>query len=150
MGVGFAVAFIVVLGGVYFGIQKFGTTPAQKAGVENPRNPSKQKVSNPLQKWVEVVGVRLVAENKKPTAQFVVVNHSGREINDMAASVTLWASDSRSEEDAVGTFKFSLPSLRSNEAKDLSSPLQTKMKMYELPDWQNMTAEITITSAAVP
>jgi hypothetical protein len=150
MGLGFAAAFILVGAGLYFGIQRFGGNAAQKAGVENPSNPSRQKVTNPLQKYLEVVGVRLIAANKKPTARFVVVNHSGAEINDLAANVTLWASDSRSEEDAVGSFKFTLPSIGPYESKDLTAPLKTKLKMYELPDWQNETAEIQITSPAAP
>jgi hypothetical protein len=150
MGLGFAAAFILVGAGLYFGIQKFGASAAQKAGVENPSNPSRQKVTNPLQKYLEVVGVRLIAANKKPTARFVIVNHSGAEINDLAANVTLWASDSRSEEDAVGSFKFSLPSIGPYESKDMTAPLKTKLKMYELPDWQNETAEIQITSPAAP
>jgi hypothetical protein len=150
MVLGFAAAFILIGAGLYFGLQRFGSSAAQKAGVENPRNPSRQKVTNPLQKYVEVVGVRLMAENKKPTARFVVVNHSNAEIADLAANVTLWASDSRSEEDAIGSFKFSLRDIGPNASKELSEPLKTKLKMYELPDWQNATAEVQITSPAAP
>jgi hypothetical protein len=138
----------LALGAVfYLGVQHFGhSNPAEKAGVENPANPSRQKVSNPLQKYVEVVGLRMMNEKGKPVAKFVVVNHSGTEIADLAASVTLWASTSRSEEDSVGTFTFALPSLGAYDSKELTEPLKTKLKMYELPDWQNATAEIQITS----
>jgi hypothetical protein len=147
MGVAFTLAFLGILAGVYFFLQRSGrTSTAEKAGLENPANPSQQKVSNPLQKYVEVVGIRLVTENKKPVAKFVVVNHSSAEITDLAANVTLWASTSRSEEDSVGSFAFKVSTLGANGSKELTAPLKTKLKLYELPDWQNATAEIRITS----
>jgi hypothetical protein len=147
MGLAFALAFIGIGAAVIYGVQRFGkTNTAEKAGLENPANPSQQKVSNPLQKYVEVVGIRLLAENKKPVAKFIVVNHSSAEIPDLQANVTLWASTSRSEEDSIGAFSFKIAGLGPNEAKEVSAPLKTKLKMYELPDWQNSTAEIQITS----
>ncbi|HWF07974.1 MAG TPA: hypothetical protein VG297_05890 [Bryobacteraceae bacterium] len=147
MTLGFALALLLVGGGIYYAMQHYGTNnPAEKAGVENPANPSRQKVTNPLQKYVEVVGVRMVDEKKKPVAKFVVVNHSSAEIDDLAADVTLLASTSKSDEDPVGTFSFKLGSIGPNESKDMTEPLKTKFKLYELPDWQNTTAEIQITS----
>jgi len=147
MSLGVALALLIVGGGAYYLMQR-PSNPAEKAGLENPSNASRQKVSNPLQKYVEVVGLRIVTENKKPVAKFVVVNHSGAEIDDLAANVTLWASTSRSEEDSVGSFSFKIASIGPNDSKDLTQPLKTKLKMYELPDWQNTTAEIQITSPA--
>jgi hypothetical protein len=149
MVVGSAVAFLLVIGAIYYGVEHYGSSnPAEKAGLENPANASKQKVSNPLQKYLEVVGIRMMTENKKPVAKFLVVNHSGAEITNLQASVTLWASTSRSEEDSIGSFSFSIPSIGADGSKELTEPLKTKLKMYELPDWQNATAEIQITSPA--
>jgi hypothetical protein len=147
MGLGFFAAFLILGSLLYFGIQRFGRTNVQeKVGLENPANPSQQKVSNPLQKYVEVVGIRMISDNKKPAARFIVVNHSSTEISGLEANVTLWASTSRSEEDSVGSFSFKLPSLGPNAAKELTAPLKTRLKQYELPDWQNATAEIQITA----
>jgi hypothetical protein len=147
MGLAFALAFLGIGAAVIFAVQRFGrTNTAEKAGLENPANPSQQKVSNPLQKYVEVVGIRLLSENKKPVAKFVVVNHSTGEIPGLEANVTLWASTSRSEEDSIGSFSFRLDSLGPGESHELTEPLKTKLKMYELPDWQNATADLQITS----
>jgi hypothetical protein len=132
---------------LYFGFLRPATRNTQeKAGLENPANPSQQKVSNPLQKYVEVVGIRLVSQDKKPTARFVVVNHSNTDINGLGANVMLWASTSRSEEDSIGSFAFQLGTLGANGSKELTAPLKTKLKPYEMPDWQNATAEIQITA----
>lgn len=149
MIVGSALAFLLVIGGIYWAVQHFSggsSTPAEKAGLENPADASKQKVSNPLQKYVEVVGIRMLSEKGKPVAKFVVVNHSAADISNLQANVTLWASTSRSEEDSVGSFSFDIGNLAANESKEMTEPLKTKLKMYELPDWQNATAEIQITS----
>jgi hypothetical protein len=147
MGAAFTLAFLGILAALYFFFQRSGRTNAvEKAGLENPRNASEQKVTNPLQKYVEVVGIRMTTDNRKPVAKFVVVNHSGADIADLAANVTLWASTSRSEEDSVGSFSFKVNGLGPNSSKEMSEPLKTKLKPYELPDWQNTTAEIQITS----
>ncbi len=146
---GSALAFLLIIGAIYYGVQHFGgSNPAEKAGLENPANASKQKVTNPLQKYLEVVGLRMMTEKSKPVAKFLVVNHSGAEITNLEANVTLWASTSRSEEDSIGSFTFKVDSIGANDSKELTEPLKTKLKMYELPDWQNATAEIQITSPA--
>lgn len=148
MTLGFAAALLVVGGGIYYLLNRPAGSPAEKAGLENPSNASSQKVSNPLQKYVEVVGLRMLDEKQKPVAKFVVVNHSSTEIDGLAANVRLWASTSRSEEDSVGSFSFKVGELPPNGSVDLTEPLKTKFKMYELPDWQNTTAEIEITAPA--
>ena len=124
LGLGFAVIFVIVLGGVYYGIQHFGVSAAEKAGLENPSNPSRQKVTNPLQKYVEVTGIRMMTENKKPVAKFVVVNHSTADIADLQASVTLWASTSRSEEDYGRLLRLPIPNLAAGELTELAGPAQ--------------------------
>ena len=132
---------------MYFGYQRFGGGKAGFTGGEVPAAVLKVKTTNPLQKYVEVVGIRLTQDaKKKPQARFIAVNHGSAELNDLTANVTLWASTSRSEEDSVGTFTFKINSLGPNEAKEITTPLKTKLRVYELPDWQNMTAEVQLTS----
>ncbi len=153
MSIGFAILFLAVGAGAYFGIRYFSgsseastSTPATTESAPTPAA-SKGKSNNTLQKYVEVVGLRLTEDAKKrPEVHFVVVNHSGAEIADLAANVNLWARTQKSDEEAVGTFSFKLPSLGAYESKEMSGALQTKLKVYELPDWQNLVAEIQITS----
>jgi hypothetical protein len=142
----FALAFIGLGAAIFFGYQYFGKGPrAERAGVTDPAATARSKPTNVLQKYIEVVGIRLVQDaKKKPVAKFIVVNHSNAELTDLTANVTLWASTSRSEEDSVGTFTFKLPSIGANESKEMSAPLTTKLKIYELPDWQNATADVQL------
>jgi len=148
MSIFFAVAFIAIGAGAYFGIRHFseGKSGNPPVGFESPGT-AKPKNNSTLQKYVEIVGLRLTEEpQRQPEVRFVVVNHSGAEISDLAANVNLWARTAKSDEEAVGTFSFRLASLGPYEAKDMAGVLNTKLRVYELPDWQNLTAEIQITS----
>jgi hypothetical protein len=143
----FAVIFLLVGAGIYYGYQYFGKSGSSTTASVQPTAAAKAKSTNPMQKYIEVVGIRLTTDaKKKPIAKFVVVSHASTEVNGLSAIVTLWASTSRSEEDAVGSFAFSLENLGPYESKEVSAPFKTKLKMYELPDWQNATPEIQITS----
>ena len=114
--------------------------------LENPP-PAGQAKSNPLEKYVEVTGIRLLeSPQKKAEARFVVVNHSGADISDLSGTVTVWGRTTTSEEESVGNFSFRLPSLGPYEAKEMNAPLNTKLRGYELPDWQNVTGQVQITS----
>jgi len=151
MGVGIAVGLLLVFGLAYYFVERSGpTNTAEKTGVAAPSAAGSaaadQKVTNPLQKYVEVVGVRMATENKKTVVKFLVVNHSASSVSPFSANVTLWAGTSRSDEDAVGSFTFKAETLEPYGSKELSAPLKTKMKAYEMPDWQNVTAELQIST----
>jgi hypothetical protein len=153
MSILFAIAFLVIGAAAYFGIRHFTSTSTGQAAsapttFESPSQAAAAKAkSNTLQKYVEVVGLRLTEEPKRPPeVRFVVVNHSGAEISDLAANVNLWARTAKSDEEAVGTFSFKVPTLRPYEAKEMAGVITTKLRVYELPDWQNLTAEVQITS----
>ncbi len=145
MGIIFALAFLGLGSAIYYGWQRFSNKNTADGVAPTPT--ARAKGTNPLQKYIEVVGIRLTQDaRKKPLARFLVVNHGNAELPDLAGNVTLWASTARSEEDSVGTFTFKLPSLGANESREMTAPLTTKLKVYELPDWQNATADVQITS----
>ncbi|MEO8369254.1 MAG: hypothetical protein ABI806_08645 [Candidatus Solibacter sp.] len=143
----------LAIGGVVFGILwavstnrgSAGNGPAPIASVENPTAKPGVK-TNQLQKYIEVSGVRFVLDaKKKVAAKFVIVNHSEADINGLGGNVTIWGRTQKSEEDAQGTFTFTT-NLGPYESKELSVPLTTKRKIYELADWQNITTDVQITA----
>jgi hypothetical protein len=149
----FACGIGALVGGIYWLMQtgssraQTGTGPAPTAAVESPAAKPGAK-TNPLQKYIEVSGVRFVLDAKKKTqARFVLINHSEADINGLAGNVTIWGRTQKSEEDAQGTFTFTT-NLGPFESKELTVPLNTKLKIYELPDWQNVTADVQITAPA--
>jgi hypothetical protein len=144
----FAFAFAGLGAGVYWAINYFrggaaatASVPVETAAVKGPGK------EHPLQKYVEVTGIRFLENAKHDIeARFVVVNHSGADISDLAGTVNIWGRTAKSEEEAAGSFQFKMPSLGPYESKDAVSLVQTKLKAYELPDWQNVSAEVQITS----
>jgi hypothetical protein len=146
----FALAFVGLVGGIYWVVQAMrgGSQPgAPPASVESPAAKSGAK-TNPLQRYIEVAGVRFVQDAKKKTmAKFLLINHSEADFSGLAGNVTIWGRTQKSEEDAEGTFSFTT-NLAPLESKDLSAPVNTKLQIYEMPDWQNVTLDLQITAPA--
>ncbi len=145
----FAVGIGGIVGGIYWFLQsnraQTGSGPHPTASVESPAAKPGAR-ANALQKYIEVSGVRFVLDAKKKTqARFVLINHSEADINGLAGNVTIWGRTQKSEEDAQGTFSFNT-NLGPFESKELTVPMNTKLKIYELPDWQNITADVQITA----
>jgi hypothetical protein len=115
------------------------------ATIDAPQNKAGGK-QHPLMKYLEVAGVRFVGDKKGVQAKVLLVNHSEAEIANLSANVTIWGRTQRSEEDAVGTMTLQVPTLGANESKEIVATLNTKLKIYELPDWQNVTTDMQITS----
>ena len=143
----FAFAFLGVGAGVYFVVHFFrggtqsASTPVAHVPAKTQANP------NPLQKYVEVSGIRFVENARHEIeARFVVINHSDADITDLAGTVNMWARASKSDEEAAGSFSFKLASLKPNESAEAVAPLSTKLKVYELPDWQFLVTQVQITS----
>lgn len=135
------VGVLALLGLVYLLMGSHGSSSAKNAAA--------QQTTNPLQKAIEVVGIRIVGEKGSESVKFLVVNHEDVEVNDLSANVTLWASTQRSEEDSVGTFTFHADSLGPDDSKELSAPLKTDKGPAEMPDdWRNITADVQVTSPA--
>ena len=147
-----ALAFVGVGAGAYFGINYFKKEPgsADRNGVALEPVPARTapgKVS-PLLKQIEIAGLRLTQNNAKKTeVRFVVVNHSGAEIQDLAGTINLQARTAKKDEEPVGVFAFKVPTLGPYESREVTTLVNTKLKVYELPDWQNLDQQLTITSS---
>jgi hypothetical protein len=75
----------------------------------------------------------------------MVTNHSDADLSGLAGNVTIWGRTKKSEEDAVGTFSFKA-NVGPEASQEVSAPLTTKLKPYELPDWQNVNTDLQITA----
>jgi hypothetical protein len=118
--------------------------PSRPAAVlETPSAPS--SVATPasaVAKNLELIGFRLTEDSKqKAVLQFVVVNHSAADLGDVGAKVNLSALTTQQRLQPVGTFVFRA-TLGPYESKELKVPVDTKLRVYELPDWQFLRAEI--------
>lgn len=123
-------------------------TPASTpvAVLETPSTPSSAAApASAVASNLELTGFRLTEDSKqKPVLQFVVVNHSAADLGDIGAKVNLTAITTQQKQGVqpVGTFTFRA-TLGPYESKELKVPVDTKLRVYELPDWQFLRAEIT-------
>jgi hypothetical protein len=145
----FALVFFVIGAGAYLGYQRFKQQPAAPAAQQSPfETPAATAPGSPSPylKYLEVTGWRLLQNaRKQPEVRFVIVNHSGAEMVDLSVMVQLSAVAGQDTAPA-GSFAFKVPSLGPYESRDMTAPLQTNLKVYEFPDWQNLSAEVSITA----
>jgi len=151
MGAISCAVFLGLGGGVFYFLQRDTATPPAQQAASATAAPGADKAAvaaapNPFQKNLEVVGLRLTSQDMKPAVKFLVVNHSGAEISGLAGEVTLWLGPSRAEKDQVGTLTFKTKSIGPFGSQEFTEALTTRFKAYELPDWQNLTAQIQVTS----
>ena len=152
----FAIAFLTMgtvgwLGYTYFAHKGEPVTPGPLIPGRRALPPeaatSASQDGNLLDKYIEITGLRLLEDNPKNLrVAFVVVNHSGAPLIDVAGTVTIRPITAKPDGEVVGTFSFHVPELRPYEAKDLQAPFPSKLRVYELPDWQFMRADVVITS----
>lgn len=151
IGVGAALGLLVLFGGIYFMMTRNDspvTASSAPKTSDAAATPDGKSAPNPLAKQIEVTGLRFVTVNKVQSVKFLVVNHSGAEVADLAASVDLKAGTTKADAASIGSFNFRVDSIGPGESKDVTVPLKTAMKPYELPDWQAAFADVTVTSPA--
>jgi len=101
--------------------------------------------TNELAKYLELVGLRI--RERSPgnlIIQFGVVNHSEGDVGDVKMTVNLSTTTAKPGDPPLISFPAQVSKLGPSELKDVSVELPTKMRVYELPDWQFLTANFTI------
>jgi hypothetical protein len=136
-----AIGVIVVLGGgaLYW---FFGRPSSTSAVIEAPKTAA---TDNPLQKYIEVNGLRFGSQAKGIQVTFVLINHSDSDIIGLTGTATVLAKTDKAQEEPVGTVDFQT-SMSAQSSKELTLPFTTKLKLMEMPDWQNVTLTVKITS----
>jgi hypothetical protein len=122
------------------------TKDTKKTGPMEPTSAVPIK-KHPLAKYVELVGFRLSeAGGGKLKVKFAVVNHSEADIGDLGVRVRLTTNSAKPDDPPIATFDVKVPSLGPEEIQDVSATAPSKLRVYELPDWQFLKAEFEITS----
>ncbi len=104
---------------------------------------------HPLAKYIELAGFRLT--EGKPgqlDVKFVAVNHSEAELPELGLNIKMRTTASKPEDPPVAEFQAKVPALGPLEIHDVDAKVATKLRIYELPDWQFLRAEFDITSPA--
>ncbi len=102
---------------------------------------------HPLAKYVELGGFRLSEPSAgKLLVKLGVVNHSSADLGSVELKVSLVSASAKEGDEPIGTFDIKVPNLGPEEYKEVTVPLKTKLRVYELPDWQFLRAEFEIVS----
>src|SRR5271163_2758777 len=100
--------------------------------------------SNPVAKQLELVGFRVTEKTPgKLQIQFGVVNHSGADLGDISLNVTLNTTASKASDPPLVTFKTKV-NVGPQELKAVSVEVPSKLRPYELPDWQFLKADFQL------
>jgi hypothetical protein len=122
---------------------------AKKKGPPEPPGAATPIGKNPLTKYLEVVGFRLAeASPGKLKVTFGVVNHSQADMGDLALKIALTTTAAKPGDPPVTEFEAKVPGLGPQEMKDVTATAPTKLRIYELPDWQFLHATFEIISPA--
>jgi len=104
---------------------------------------------SPLAKYLELSGYRLAERGAgKLAIKFVVVNHSEADIGDLTLKIRLVTTAAKPEDPPITEFETKIAALGPQEIKDVSATGTTKLRIYELPDWQFIRAQVEIASPA--
>jgi hypothetical protein len=152
MTVLFAGGFVAVGLGIYWLISSKSASNAVALSQPSPNveSPAAKPgaAAHPLQKHIEISGIRLVDDPRKKNVimvTFLITNHSQMDVPGLAGNVTLWSNTKRSDEDAQGTFAFNTD-VKAFGSKELTVPLTTTKKAVELADWQYLVPDVQITA----
>ncbi|MBS1834024.1 MAG: hypothetical protein JST65_15000 [Acidobacteria bacterium] len=102
---------------------------------------------HPYSKYLEISGFRL-AEPKAGTLRIRmnVVNHSGADLGELPITVQLTTATAPATEAPLAEAPVKV-ALGPNESKEVEATIPTKLRLYELPDWQFLRARFAITLA---
>ena len=131
-----------VLAGIYFLIPKArngtATAAAPESAAQAPVAPA--TAAHPLAKDVELTGIRITeGRNQRVQVRFIAVNHSAAELPETKLHVTL----KRGGQEDIMDFPFTLPSLGPHESREITANTRTRLRGYEMPDWQFISVEFT-------
>jgi|SRR5579863_6386 len=117
-----------------------------KATTAPPAHITASNASNSLAKYIELVGFRINERSPgKLVVQFGVVNHSEADIGDVKLKVNVTTSVAKPGEPPLFSFPAQVSSLGPSEMKSVTVDVPTKLRAYELPDWQFLIANFEIT-----
>jgi len=135
----------LILVALALGLVACSSSSANKTAAPQEKTPA-AKSSNPLAKYLEVVGFRVSEKSAGHLqVQFAVVNHSEAEVGDLKMEVSLRTTAAKPGDPPLVTFPAKVSSLGPAELKQVTADVPTSLRAYELPDWQFLKADFQIT-----
>jgi hypothetical protein len=138
-----------LLGLGLFGLYRYvdgGSKSEETAAAAKKAESATPPGTHPYAKFVEITGLRLSEEGKKVKVQYVVVNHSAAALAGMELKLTLTTVNAKPEDAPLAEFVSKVGDVDPFGSKDMAEQITTKLRAYELPDWQFLKATFEITA----
>lgn len=103
--------------------------------------------AHPMAKYIEISGYRLSEAKGSIRIKMNVVNHSIADLGELAMKIRIVAAGAKPEDPPVTEFTTKV-SLGPEESKQVETSVPTKLRLYELPDWQFVRSTFLITSGS--
>lgn len=101
--------------------------------------------NNPSAKYLELVGFRIKEKGPgKLEITFGVVNHSEADLGDLMLNVDLRTTTAKPGDTPICSFPAKVPALGPEELKEVTANVPTKLRVYELPDWQYLKSDFQV------
>jgi len=100
---------------------------------------------HPFARSVEVSGVRITAGlNHKPQLQYIVINHSSRELTGLGIRVALRSAGDPAGSAPLLTVFSKVPALGAYQSREIRTELDSDVRVSSLPDWQSLRPEVLV------
>ncbi len=121
------------------------SSPAKQAKPAAASTSQTSQSSNPVAKYLELVGFRII--EKSPghlEVRFGVVNHSEADLGEVKMDINVRTTTAKSDDPPLITFSTKV-SLGPSDLKLVTVDVPTKLRVYELPDWQFLKPDFQLT-----
>ena len=121
------------------------SSPAKQAKPAAASPAQTSQSSNPYAKYLELVGFRII--EKSPghlEVRFGVVNHSEADLGEVKMDVNVRTTTAKADDPPLITFSTKV-SLGPSDLKLVTVDVPTKLRVYELPDWQFLKPDFQLT-----
>ena len=99
---------------------------------------------HPAARSVEVAGIRIVnGPNKKPQLQFIVINHSAKELTGLNIHVAVHSVNAPADTPLLSVSSL-VSALGPNQSKEIRTEVNASIQPSQIPDWQSLRADILI------
>jgi hypothetical protein len=120
-----------------------------KAALPEPAGVASSSSKHPLVKYIELSGFRIrEAGAGKLQVKFIAVNHSEADMGELSIKVRMTTTAAKPEDPPVAEFEAKVPALGPQEIREVRADAPTKLRAYEIPDWQFIKTDFDITSPA--
>jgi len=134
---------LLAVGGLFLCACSSAPTDSAKKAPDSPVRVAGS--ANPAARHLELVGFRITEKTPgKLQVQFGVVNHSDADLGDISLNVAIKTTTSKDTEPPLLTFTTKVAAVGPQELKPVSVEVPSKLRPYELPDWQFLKVDFKL------